>query len=67
MNVAFGKNVVVITPQCSKESRFFVIKRTRIPVAYIETDLNCWKKVSITVVGLRNKLRRLSTVGSHDF
>jgi hypothetical protein len=27
---------------------------------------NCWKKLSTSVVGVRKKLRRLSSVGSHE-
>src|SRR5215207_7458856 len=35
--------------------------------AYIDTDVNCLKKLSISVVGVRKKLRRLSTVGYHGY
>jgi len=35
-------------------------------VADYGTSHNCWKKLSTSVVVVKKKLRRLSTVGSHD-
>jgi len=43
----------------------FVLKRTRIRMAYIETDFSCCKKRSISSGGDRKKLRRLSRMARH--
>jgi hypothetical protein len=40
----------------------FVLVTTRIRMPYIDTRVNRWKKLSIAVVGVRNQLRRVSTV-----
>ena len=35
-------------------------------VAYIDTDLNCCKELSISAGGVSKKLRRVSRMGYHD-
>ena len=45
------------------ESRSYRLLIIRTRMAYIETDLNCCKKLSISAVGDRKKLRRVSRMG----
>ena len=54
-----------ITRQGSKGSRSYRTRDNPTRMAYIETDLNCCKKLSISAGGDIKKLRRLSRMLRH--